>query len=133
MKNIKRNIVIVALLLVFLLGGLLIGGKYGASNNWSSELSNFAAIQLNSAGLKKTTQLLENTDITSQMKHALSPEIEAQERELERLLEEYYQLKISGLTGSADYKALEAKIKSLKNTMLARYKEEIDKSFASQK
>lgn len=63
------------------------------------------------------------------MKESLSPEIQAQQDELQRLLEEYYQMKVDGLESTAEYKELENQIEIIKQDVLTRYKSEIDSAF----
>ena len=111
---------------------MFIGDKYGASNSWGIDIINQAGVDLNSTAKDKTGELLKSNSISDQMRSILSPEIEAQQAELERLLEEYYQLKIQGLTGTAEFKDIQLKIQQTRTTMLNRYKKEIDAAFTGQ-
>lgn len=132
MKNVKKKIGIAVLAGGLVVGGLFVGDKYGASNSWGIDIINQAGVDLNSTAKDKTGELLKSNSISDQMRSILSPEIEAQQAELERLLEEYYQLKIQGLTGTAEFKDIQLKIQQTRTTMLNRYKKEIDAAFTGQ-
>lgn len=132
MKNVKKKIGIVVLVGGFAIGGLFVGDKFGASTSWVNDIINQAGTDLDATASDKTNELLKSNSISDQMRSILSPEIEAQQAELEKLLEDYYQLKIAGLTNTEDFKATQLKIQQLRTTMLTRYKKEIDAAFAGQ-
>lgn len=132
MKNIKKKIGIVVLAGGLVTGGLFVGDRYGASTSWVNDIINQAGTDLDSTASGKTSELLKSNSISDQMRSILSPEIEAQQRELEQLLEDYYQMKIAGLANTEDFKAVQLKIQQLRGTMLARYKKEIDAAFTGQ-
>ncbi|MCP1159311.1 hypothetical protein [Bacillus infantis] len=126
-KNFKRNAVTVSLIA----GVFVAGGAVGANTDWQSTLKLDATKQIGGAAAKKRDELLSGTDedINDIMKDSLQVEVDQQKAELERLLEEYYQMKLNGLADSPEYKALEQEIAKIKEGVLTRYKADIDAAF----
>lgn len=131
MKMKFKLLVIGLFALVLVLGGLLVGSKYGASTSWTNEVASQANIDLGKAGYAKKEEILAR-DITADMADVLDPKIAEEQAILESLLDEYYQMKIDGLVGTADYAALEVEIERIRNSILARYQVEIDAMFEGQ-
>lgn len=112
------------------LGATILGGFYtGANVDWQTEVVNDASAKIGKAGFDKKEELLNNNSIGDQMKSVLAPTIEEEQKELERLLEEYYQMKIQGLTDTPEFLALEKQIEQIRLSVLNRYKKEIDAAF----
>ena len=65
-----------------------------------------------------------------QMKTVLDPKIAEEQAELERLLEEYYRMKVEGLTDSPEFKKVEADIEKIRQNAYNRFTKEIDTLFA---
>ena len=131
MKKFKKIAIITALALGVSAGALFTGVKIGASNiNWVDQIIRQANSGMAQTAANKTEQLLADDSISGQMKIMLDPEIEAQEKELERLLEEYYRMKLDGLTDTDEFKAVQDRIGQIKQTTLEYYKKEIDAAFA---
>jgi hypothetical protein len=63
------------------------------------------------------------------MKVALDPKIAEEQAALEKLLEDYYQMKLNNLENTPEYEALENQIEGLKLTIFNRYTKEIDLMF----
>lgn len=112
--------------------GIFSAGSYSeATGDWMTTVINNANSELGSAGYQTKTDLITNSDadIQATMQASLQPEIDAQEAELRRLLEEYYNLKLQGLTESPEYLQVQAQIATIRESILARYKAEIDAVF----
>lgn len=128
MINKKKVVLTAVLVLVLLFGGLFIGSKIGANSSWTSEIATFANQQINAAGFAKKEEL-KNSDITAEMKMMLDPKIAEEQAELERLLEEYYKMKLAGMESSPEFKKLEADIEIIRKNSYNRYIKEIDTLF----
>jgi hypothetical protein len=133
-KKVKIGGVILATGLVFS------GGFFGqqiytkATTDWQTNAINQANSDLGATGYQKKTDLVNSssTDINNKINSQISSEVEAQKADLEKLLDQYYQMKLDGLTDTAEFKALEAQIVQIKENILARYKTDIDSAFAAQ-
>ncbi|MGB6406629.1 MAG: hypothetical protein WBF39_04085 [Planococcus donghaensis] len=124
----KKKLLFVALLVSVLIAGLFLGSKSGASSDWSNELTSIVNKELGATGFEKKEEILQS-DVTAEMKETLDPKIAAEQAELEAMLEAYYQMKLDGLTDTAEYAALEAQIEAIKLNIFNRYKAEIDTMF----
>ena len=129
MKNTKKSLLIVALLVVFLIGGMFAGAKIGANTSWTNEVIAEANKQIGAAGFAKKEEL-KNQDISGEMKLMLDPKIAEEQAELERLLEEYFQLKLAGLEDTEEFRRVETEIEKIKTAIFNRYKTDIDALFA---
>lgn len=128
MKNTKKVLLVVALLFVFLVGGMFLGSKIGANSSWTNEVISEANKQIGAAGYAKKEEL-KNQDISGEMKQMLDPKIAEEQAELERLLEEYYKMKLAGLENTEEFRKVEAEIEKIKTVIFTRYKTEIDALF----
>lgn len=109
------------------------GAIVGANVDWKTSVESEANRRIAAAGYHKREEIKAKAgDLSQQMLDALNPKIQAEQDELTRLLEEYYQLKIKGLTESEDFRLLEQKIEQIRNNQYERYKKEIDAIFAGQ-
>lgn len=70
-----------------------------------------------------------NGDITKSIQTNIDKTIEEQEKELERLLNEYYQMKLDGVVNTDEYKRVEGQIKQIKEDLVVTYKKRIDDEF----
>ena len=129
MKNTKKAVLIAVLLVAFLIGGMFAGAKIGANTSWTNEVIAEANKQLGAAGYAKKEEIL-GRNMTDQMKESLNPKITEEQTELERMLEEYYQMKLAGLENTPEFAALEKSIEQLKTAIFNRYTKEIDLLFA---
>jgi hypothetical protein len=124
----KKIMVIGGSMLV--LGGVFFAGNFvGAGTDWKTNAINQANSDMGAAAYQKKTELIEgaDTDIQETVIEELS--IEDRQAELQRLLDEYYQMKLDGLTGSESFKQLEVQIQAIQQSILDRYKKEIDTVF----
>lgn len=125
----KKKVVLTAILVfVLLFGGMFVGSKIGANSSWTSEIATIANQQINAAGFAKKEEL-KGQNITNEMKQMLDPKIAEEQAELERLLEEYYRMKLAGMEGSPEYVQLEKDIEKIRLNSFNRYKAEIDAIF----
>lgn len=129
MINKKKVALTVVLVFVLLFGGLFVGSKIGANSSWTSEIATLANQKINAAGFAKKEEL-KNSDITGQMKLMLDPKIAEEQAELEKMLEEYYRMKLEGMEGSPEYVQLEKDIEKIKLNSYNRYIKEIDSLFS---
>jgi len=127
----KKKLLIALLAVAVLIGTFFIGSKIGATTSWTTEVISQASRDIGGTGFDKKNELIANTDITSQMKTALEPKIAEEQAELERLLEEYYQLKIAGLTDTDEFREVEAEIEFITEAIFERYRKEIDAVFVN--
>lgn len=128
MKNIKKVTVIVLAALVLLAGGIIFGSTVGANSNWQSDLNLAAQREIDASG-HELVQEFKQQGLTEQMKTAIDPKIAEEQAELERLLNEYYRMKIEGLTETPEFAELEAKVEELRRLAYKRFTGEIDAMF----
>lgn len=128
MKNIKKVLLIVALLGVFLVGGLFAGAKFGASTSWNNEVLSLANTAIGGTGYQKKEELIDK-DITGEMKKMLDPKIAEEQAALEKMMEDYYQMKLDGLADTPEFAELESRIAGIKVDIFNRYKSDIDAIF----
>jgi ribosomal protein L29 len=105
-----------------------------ATSDWKTNVINQANSELGSVAYSKKEELKASAveDINAKVQDELSGDIESQKAELERLLEEYYQMKLNGLSNTSDFKTIEAQIATIKESILKRYQDELDAVFAAQ-
>lgn len=68
-------------------------------------------------------------DITKTIKVNVNDTIEQQEKELKRLLEEHYQMKLQGVVNTEEYKKVENQIIQIRKDLVDTYKKRIDDEF----
>ncbi|MFS0657483.1 hypothetical protein AB1L07_02495 [Niallia alba] len=137
--NLKRNLIGAGLVLV--LGGVAVVGNIGELSETASADESWLPGQLAEnnakiakAGFEKKEEIKSNAngDIKETINGKLSPELEKAQSDLEKMLEEYYQMKLDGLDSSPEFTYLEEAIKTTQASILDRYKKEIDTIFAGQ-
>lgn len=128
MKN-KKKVLIGGILAVIIFGAGLFGGKVFGNSSWSTTVINSANATLAKTGSEKAKELAANTNLSREMQALFQSEIEAQQRELEQLLEEYYRMRLEGLADTSEYKEVGDRIEAIKRTLVNRYKSEIDAIF----
>lgn len=128
-KSIKVTGVILGLGTIFGLGTLT-----GASTDWATNAQNAAYSELLDTASTKTTALTKNTDedITNKINTEIESTVDEQQAELQKLLDQYYQMKLDGLTNTPDFKALEDQIAAIKQSVFEAYRKQIDEAFANQ-
>jgi hypothetical protein len=133
-KGLKIGGVVLAGVLVFGGGFFANQIKTKATTDWKTDAVNAANSDLGAAGYDKKNQLINSasTDINAKVQQDIGAEVDAQKADLEKLLEQYYQMKIDGLENTQAYKDLEAQIASIKQSVYDRYTKEIDQVFANQ-
>jgi uncharacterized membrane-anchored protein YjiN (DUF445 family) len=126
---------------VVLAGALAFGGGLfsqqiytKATTDWQTDAINTANSELGSAAYTKKNELINSasTDINAKVQDQISKDVEDQKAELQKLLDEYYQMKINNLTNTPEFLSLQQKIKQIQADILSRYENEIDKVFEDQ-
>jgi hypothetical protein len=122
---------VIAAGVIFSAGLFSSGTLTGASSDWQTTEFADADLALGQKGYQVKEELKASApaDINAKIDAEVTLTVEQQKAELERLLEEYYQMKLNGITGSPEYLALEQKILKLKTDVFNRYKVEIDQAF----
>jgi hypothetical protein len=126
---------------VVLVGALVFGGgffanqvKTNATTDWKTDATNAANSALGQSGYNEKEKLKSSApnDINNVVQNKINAEVQAQQADLQNLLDQYYQDKLNGLTDTAEFKSLEAQIVQIKENIKDRYTAEIDQVFASQ-
>jgi hypothetical protein len=119
---------------IFSAGVFSSGTHTKATTDWKTDATNAANSDLGAAGYNKKNQLINSagTDINAKVQQDIGAEVDQQKADLEKLLDQYYQMKLDGLEGTQAYKDLEAQIAAIKQSVYDRYTKEIDQVFASQ-
>lgn len=105
-----------------------------ATTDWKTDAINSANSVLGESGYNKKEELKSqaSTDINAKVTEDIGTEVDTQKADLEKLLDQYYQMKIDGLENTQTYKDLESQIATIKQSIYERYTKEIDAIFASQ-
>jgi hypothetical protein len=107
------------------------GTFVGAGLDWKSNAINSAYNELLETANTTNDELTSDVsgDINKQVETQIADTVEQQQLELERLLEEYYKLKLEGYTTSEEFLSLEEQIKTIRENVLESYKQRIDEAF----
>lgn len=127
-KGLKVTGIVVSGLLVFGAGSFV-----GASSDWKTTAINNSYSEMLDVASNKTNQLTVNVsgDIDGKIQTEINGTVEENKAELERLLQEYYQMKLNGLTQTQEFADLETQIETIRNNILVSYKQQIDQAFAN--
>lgn len=134
-KGIKIGVSVVAGLGIFSAG--LFGKdavKTLAGSDWISSAQNNAYSELLTTANQKQDEIVKNidSDVSEKVNSAIGNTVDEQQAELQRLLDEYYKMKLDGLENTPEFQSLEQKIKDIQSSVLAAFKEKIDQEFANQ-
>lgn len=134
-KGIKLTLGIVAGLGIF--GAGMFGKdtvKTFAGSSWSTNAENAAYGELIDTANSTKNELVSNidSDVNSKINTAIGSSVDEQQAELARLLEEYYKMKLDGMTESEQFKQLEQRIRDIQQNVLESFKNQIDQEFANQ-
>ena len=112
------------------LGAMFGLGTYaGANTDWKTEVVSEANARIGAAAHNKKEEIL-NYNIDEKIIEALDPKIKEYEEEIATMLEDYYQLKLQGLTdGSAEIEVIEVQMEAKKQFMFETYSKQIDAMF----
>jgi hypothetical protein len=116
-------------------GGIFAAGTFtGASTDWQTNAVNGAYSELLGTASTTTNQITSNadTEINNTINTAIQSTVDQQQTELQRLLDQYYQMKLDGLTGTPEFKSLEQQISQIRQSVFDAYKKQIDEAFAKQ-
>lgn len=102
-----------------------------AGSSWSADAQNAAYSELLTTASTETNKLTKDTsaDINNTINGAIQDTVDQQQAELQKLLDEYYNLKLQGMTSSDEFKQLEQQIKDIQASVLEAYKKHIDEAF----
>lgn len=125
-KTLKVSGIVVGILGVFAAGSFV-----GASTDWKTNAINSAYNSILGTGHEVNNEIVADapTDINNAIQTEIASTVESKEDELKRLLEQYYQMKLDGLTETAEFKSLENTINEIMLNVAAKFKEDIDKAF----
>ena len=99
----------------------------GAQISWTTSVENEASKRISETGYDTKEELLnEAGSLPEVMVEKADPYIEDYEKELEKMLEEYYKMKVDGLVETEEFKNLEKRMDEIKTTIFNRYKKDID-------
>jgi hypothetical protein len=124
-----------------LAGALVFGGGFfgkevytKATTDWQTNAINTANSDLGAAAYSEKEKLKGSAadDINSTVQDQISKSVEDQKAELQKLLDEYYQMKLNNITNTPEFLNVQQKIKEIQASILARYESELDQVFASQ-
>jgi hypothetical protein len=126
-KTVKVAAVILGLGVVFAAGTF----TGNASLDWSQNAQNRAYNELLDTKREVVGELLDDTagDITQTLDSEVTSTVDTSADELKRLMEEYYSLRLQGLTDSPRFKELEQKIDEIMMNVYGGYKTEVDNAF----
>lgn len=126
-KSLKITGLVLGLGVVFGVGSIA-----GASNlSWKDNTINDAYSGFLDVASSKVSDLTGNVDadINKAVQNQISGTVEQQEKELQKLLEEYYQMKLNNMTETQAFKELEAQIIEIRKSVAEAYKKQIDDAF----
>jgi hypothetical protein len=105
-----------------------------ATTDWKTDAINAANSSLGSTGYTEKEKLKASatTDINATVQGAIGDDVEAQKAELQKMLNDYYNLKLAGMTETQSFKDLEIQIKGIQKSIYDRYTKELDAVFATQ-
>jgi hypothetical protein len=105
-----------------------------ATTDWQTNAYNQAQADLRTTSDQKTAQLSNqaSTDINAKINSAISDDVKAKQDELNKLMEQYYQMKLNGLTDTPEFKSLQDQISQIQQWALDRFKSQIDQVFTTQ-
>jgi hypothetical protein len=120
--------------------GVFASGFFGkdivtkASSDWQTNAINQAQAELKGAADDKAQELSTqaSTDINATVSAAVSNDLESRQAELNKLMEEYYKMKLAGLTDTQAFKDIETQIANIQEWALNQFKTQIDQAFATQ-
>ncbi|MED1863347.1 hypothetical protein P4V41_07745 [Fictibacillus nanhaiensis] len=125
-KSVKYTAVGLTVLALFGTGTFV-----GANTDWKSKVINDSYSGFLDTASDKTDELTSDVsgDINEKVQSEISGTVDKQHEELERLLDEYYKLKLAGYTNSEEYKQLEQQIITIRTNVYESYKKRIDEAF----
>lgn len=127
-QKLRLGIVIVILAIILIVVSPVLSNTTQAGSDWTNEALTEANVSIGKAGYNKKTELLER-DIDEEVKKTLNPIIDQEIADLEKMLEDFYHLKLEGLTDTVEYQNLQEQIKTLKQSIFDRYSREIEAIF----
>lgn len=108
------------------------GTVVGATTDWKTGVINSAYSGFLDVASSKTNELTNDVDgdINKKVQNEIKGSVEENEAELQKLLDQYYQLKLEGFANTEEYRALEKQITDIRQNVYESYKKRIDDAFA---
>lgn len=130
-KVIKVALVTLGLGVVFGAGSMFGGNDTSASGDWVTNGINAAYSEMITTANEVTNGLTATveTDANAKVNKAIAQTVEEKQSELDRLLKEYYQMKLDGLTETEQFLQLEGQIEAIQQDLLNTFKQRIDEEF----
>lgn len=128
MNKLKAIVLATTLVLILGVSTLFISTSTNANNDWTVQVLSNASSEIGATGYHLKEEI-KTRSIAVEMGKTLDPVIEEQQAELERLLEEYYQLKLKNLLSSEQAIAIQSRIVEIRTDVYNRYTKEIDLLF----
>lgn len=128
--NIKKVVSTVAMVTV-VAASLSYATVKANSGDWKTESVNASYSSMIDVANNTKNELTKDIsgDITKTIKVNVNDTIEQQEKELKRLLEEHYQMKLQGVVNTEEYKKVENQIIQIRKDLVDTYKKRIDEEF----
>lgn len=128
--NMKKKLIIGSLALSLFGTGALTGG---AASSWKQQVINEGQVRIGKAASNKKDELLANVDakIQEKMMEGMEEKISSREAEAERLLEEYFNQKVSELGNTEETAEIEEAFDLKLENIVGMYKEQIDAAFGT--
>jgi hypothetical protein len=121
---------------VLVLGGVFFAGSIigKAGTDWETNAINNSYSELLQTANSTKNDLVSNidSDVNTKINTAIASDVDTQQAELERLMKEYYSMKLNNLTNTPEFLSLEQKIKDIQASVLASFKQQIDQEFTKQ-
>jgi uncharacterized protein YecA (UPF0149 family) len=126
-KSVKVAAVILGIGVVFAVGNL----SGNASLDWKQNAMNLAHNELLDVRDEVVKNTVNNTatDINVTIQEGVSGTVDENASELERLMKEYYRMKLEGLTDTPEFRDLEDKINIIMMNVYGGFKTEVDNAF----
>lgn len=129
-KAIKVATFVAGLGLVFGAGSMF-GKETGATGDWVTNAINSAYSEMITTANSTVDEVATNveTDVNEKVQSEIQQSVDSKQAELEKLLEEYYRLKLEGLTETEEFKKVESQIEAIQQDLLNTFKQRIDEEF----
>lgn len=129
-KVTKAGLIVAGLGLVFVAGSFT-GKNTGANGDWVTTGINNAYSELITTANEVSNALTSNVedDANAKVQAEIQQSVDEKQAELEKLLEEYYQMKLDGLTETEQFLQLESQVAAIQQDLLNTFKQRIDEEF----
>lgn len=125
-KSVKIAGIVLGVGVVFFSGGIV-----GANMDWKTKAINDSYSKFLDTASIKVGELVGNVDkdLDLKVQSKVDGIVSENEEELERLLEEYYQMRLESIATTEEIEELELQIEEVRNTVVESYKKRINEAF----